>query len=276
MQDVFVVKGETSRSHEINEKGFHEKLCASDRSVQPEITPSVIKARNLSENTRVEQTHDGSGQPDERDSSTAHTVKEQHAHEVHREIASFNTDNEFNRKINEEDIDFKIPGLPNSIVKQLHSASVRELIQKIENHPNRHALQKDLRQNQSFNPFSQESKEMIHEVGNIELCELLETEPKSQCKACLSYWNIGIVYCRCGHFLRKGRRANQQFIKYTMDLLSIPEYVIKKRRPQRHRYGKKPGDREYFSANQLKKNCKKIFSKESMIDSYEMKHSVIE
>ena len=108
MQDVFVVKGETSRSHEINEKGFHEKLCASDRSGQPEITPSVIEVRNLSENTRVQQTHDGSGQPDERNSSTAHTVKEQHAHEVHREVASFNTDNEFNRKINEEDIDFNI------------------------------------------------------------------------------------------------------------------------------------------------------------------------
>ena len=27
---VIVVKGETSRSHEIDEKGFHEKLCASD------------------------------------------------------------------------------------------------------------------------------------------------------------------------------------------------------------------------------------------------------
>ena len=26
-QDVFVVTSETSRSHEINEKGFHEKLC---------------------------------------------------------------------------------------------------------------------------------------------------------------------------------------------------------------------------------------------------------
>ena len=162
MQDVFVVKGETSRSHEINEKGFHEKLCASDRSGQPESTPSVIEACNLSENTRVEQTHDGSGQPDERNSSTAHTVKEQHAHEVHREIASFNTDNEFNRKINEEDIDFNIPGLPHSTVKQLHGASVRELIQKIENHPNRHALQRDLQQSQSSNPFSQESKEMIH------------------------------------------------------------------------------------------------------------------
>ena len=72
---MFVVKGETSRSHEIDEKGCHEKLCASDRSGQPEITLSVIEARNLSENTRVEQTHDGSGQPGERNSSSAHTVK---------------------------------------------------------------------------------------------------------------------------------------------------------------------------------------------------------
>ena len=259
MQDVFVVKGETSRSHEINEKGFHEKLCASDRSVQPEITPSVIEARNLSENTRVEQTHDGSGQPDERDSSTAHTVKEQHAHEVHREIASFNTDNEFNRKINEEDIDFNIPGLPHSTVKQLHSASVRELIQKIENHPNRHALQRDLQQSQSFNPFSQESKEMIHEVWNIELCELLDMEPKAQCKVCLSYWDVGIVYCTCGHFLRNGTEENKKFVQYTMDLLSIPNYYIKKGRPHRHRYGKKPGDHEYYIANSLKKKCKKKF-----------------
>ena len=101
-----------------------------DRSGQPEDTLSVIEARNLSENIRVEQTHDGSGQPDERNSSSAHTVKEQHAPEEHREIASFNTDNEFNREIIEEDIDFNIPGLPHSTVKQLHGASVRELIQK--------------------------------------------------------------------------------------------------------------------------------------------------
>ena len=87
-------------------------------------------------------------------------MKEQFVPEIHREIASFNTDNEFNRAINEEDIDFSIPGLPHSTVKQLHSASVRELIQKIENYPNRHALQRDLQQSQSFNPFSQKSKEM--------------------------------------------------------------------------------------------------------------------
>ena len=124
---------------------------------------------NLPENTRVEQTLDGSGQPD---SSSARTVKEQHAPDEHREIASFSIYNEFNRAINEEDIDFNIPGVPHSAVKQLHGVSVRNLKQKIENHPNRHALQRDLQQSQSFNPFNQESKEMIHEVGNVVLCEL--------------------------------------------------------------------------------------------------------
>ena len=171
--------------------------------------------------------------------------------------------------VNEADMDFRIPGLPHSVVKYAQSTSVRQLIQKIENHS-------DLEQNQSFNPFSPESKEMIQDVGNIELCELLETEPKTQCKVCLSYWDIGIVYCTCGHFLHKERGANQQLINFTMDLLSVPEYVIKKGRPHGHRYGKTPGDKEYHTANQLKKRYKKNISKESMIDSYEMKHSVIE
>ena len=72
-EDVFVVKGETSRSHEIDEKGFHGELCSSDRSEKPD---------NLSETTRVEQTHNKSTQTDERNSSSAHTVKEQFAPEI--------------------------------------------------------------------------------------------------------------------------------------------------------------------------------------------------
>ena len=161
--------------------------------------------------------------------------------------------------LNEVNMDFRIPGLPHSVVKHAQSTSVRELIQKIENHPDRHALQQDLRQNQSFNLFSPESKKTIRDVGNIELCELLETEHTTQCTVCLSYWNIGLLYCTCGHFLHKERGANQQFINYTMDFLSVPEYVIKKGRPHGHRFGKKPGDREYFKANQLKQRCKKKY-----------------
>ena len=40
----------------------------------------------------------------------------------------------------EEDMDFKIPGLPHSFVKYAQSTSVRQLVQKIENYPDRHVF----------------------------------------------------------------------------------------------------------------------------------------
>ena len=63
----------------------------------------------------------------------------------------------------------------------------------------------------------------------------------------------------CGHFLRNGTEENKNFVQYTMDLLSIPNFWIKKGRPHGHRYGKKPGDHEYYITNSLKKKCKKKF-----------------
>ena len=51
-QEVFVVKGESSRSNEIDEKGLHEELGSSDRSGKPE---------RLSEDIRVKHAHDGTG-----------------------------------------------------------------------------------------------------------------------------------------------------------------------------------------------------------------------
>ena len=143
-QDVIRVQDErkTSRSQEISVNSVTEELC-SDRSGR----------------------------------CGKDTVAVQDDPEVYHEAETLNIDNETIRERIEADMDFEIPGLAHSTLKQLQSASVRELIQKIENHPNRHALQQDLRQNQSVNPFSPESKQMTHEVGNIELCELLETEP---------------------------------------------------------------------------------------------------
>ena len=82
-------------------------------------------------------------------------------------------------------------------------------------------------------------------------------EPKAQCKVCLSYWDVGIVYCTCGQFLRNENEENKKYVKYTMDVLSFPNYYIKIGRHHGHRYGKKPGDRAYYIANSLKKRCKK-------------------
>ena len=95
---------------------------------------------------------------------------------------------------------------------------------------------------------------MIQDVGNVELFELSETDPTTQCTECLSYWSEGIVCCTCGHLLKE-IVANRGFIVYTLDLLSIPEYVIKKGRPHGHRYGNAPEKKEYHHAHNLKKRC---------------------
>ena len=70
--------------------------------------------------------------------------------------------------------------------------------------------------------------------------------------SCLSYWSEGIVYCTCGHLLKE-IAANRGVIQYTLDILSIPNYVIKKGRPHGHRYGKTPEKKEYHQAHKLKK-----------------------
>ena len=146
-EHVFVVKGKTSRSHEIDDKRLHKELGSSDRSGKPE---------RLSENIRVKHAHDETGQLVESSSSSTHMVKEQFVPEENRDIASFKANKEFNRAIDEENIDFNIPRVPNSTVKRSHGVNVQNLIQKIENHPQRQALQSDLQQHRQFNPFSKE------------------------------------------------------------------------------------------------------------------------
>ena len=156
----------------------------------------------------------------------------------------------------EVDIEFKISGLPHSVVKQVESSRVRELIKQIGNHPHRQDLQFDLRQNKAYNPFSEKSKKMIKDMGNVELFELCETNPKTQCTECLLYWRECIVYCTCGHLLRESA-ASRGAIQWTLDLLSIPNYVIKKGRPHGNRHGKTEEQRDHFIAHNLKGRCRK-------------------
>ena len=95
-------------------------------------------------NIRVMHAHDGTGELVKSSAST-HTVKEFVPAE-HRDIASSNANNKFNFATDEENIDFNIPGVPNSTVKRSHGVNVHNLIQKIENHPQRQALQSYLQQ----------------------------------------------------------------------------------------------------------------------------------
>ena len=142
------------RPHEIDEKLFHEELGSSDRSG---------KLEKLYENTRVEETHDGSGQPVERNNSSAHTVKVKFVPEENRDIASFNVDNEFNRAINEENIVFNIQECQ---------------IQQWNNHMAPLTIQS----------FQQSITRRGWSSWKHWIVWILDVEPKAQCKACLTYW----------------------------------------------------------------------------------------
>ena len=126
------------------------------------------------------------------------------------------------------DIDFRVSGLPDAVVKQAENFRVRELVKKIESHPHRRALQADLKPNNTYNPFSEESKVTIRDMGNVELFELCETIQKVQCSECILYWNQGIVCCICGHLLKKKSEASQHFHQWRLDAFSIQNHVIKK------------------------------------------------
>ena len=160
----------------------------------------------------------------------------------------------------ERKIDFRVPGLSRSVVKEAEHLLVQELVKRIETHPLRAALRADLQQNNVYNPFSKDSKEMIRELGNVELFELCETTPKVQCSQCLLHWNQGIVYCTCGQCLVYNE-SRRKFKILRLDASSIPDYVIKKGATHGARHGKTEVQREYHMAwNAWKRCCKKVDS----------------
>ena len=167
----------TSRSQEIDVSSFHEESVSSERTERPVIETSVIQARSseVSKDSNVGKAHERTRRlvietntenvPDSSQTRSFHesetfnvgdkTLRERTVRPVvdHDNLSHEQT------MLNEANMDFRIPGLPHSVVKHAQSTSVRELIQKTENHPDRHALQQDLRQNQAYNPFKSRIKE---------------------------------------------------------------------------------------------------------------------
>ena len=105
---------------------------------------------------------------------------------------------------------------------------------------------------------SKESKDAITAAGNTELCEIVDVEPKSQCRACLTYWERWHRLLHVWTLLAKDDTTeNKKYISSVLDLFSIPNFYIRKGRPHGHRYGKKEGCKEFHTAKQLQKSCRK-------------------
>ena len=103
----------------------------------------------------------------------------------------------------EGNIDFNISGISDEAVKRSETFNILHLIRRITRHPQQQAVQDDLGKQQSFNEFSDESKVAIMEAGNIEISEIVNVEPKWQCKVSLNHCSTGVIYCVCGHLVAK-------------------------------------------------------------------------
>ena len=145
----------TSRSQEIDTCFFMKKLSKTIERSNPLLKQEEPKTRSSddSKSLNVEMAHDRTVQP----------VVETHTNNVPdgcqtrscHESISFNVGDETLRNrsgqsvvnhddssheqtmLNEVNMDFRIPGLPHSIVKHAESSRVREMVKKIENHPDR-------------------------------------------------------------------------------------------------------------------------------------------
>ena len=160
----------TSRSQEIDTRSFHEEAVKTDGTGQPVVQTSRTQTRSSdgSKSLNVEMEHDRTRQPVV-ETHRKYVPEGSQTRSCHESI-SFNVGDEAIRDrtgqpvvnhdassheqtmLNEVNMDFRIPGLPHSVVKHAEDSRVRELVKKIENHPDRYALQQDLRQNKSLQP----------------------------------------------------------------------------------------------------------------------------
>ena len=96
-------------------------------------------------------------------------------------------------------------------------------------------------------------------LGTLNCVNYSIWNPKHSAKYVCHTGTSASSIARAGTSCETEQRRTRKLSSTSMDLLSILNYYIKKGRPHGHRYGKKPGDYEYFVANSLKKKCKKKF-----------------
>ena len=218
-------------------------------ALQEEPSSSDSTGQPVAKEEQHVQTHDSSGQPE---SEEAQHIVQRKENREHRE-----TVDQFNLATNDADIDFSVSGIPEETVKRSATMNILNLIRRITRHPQKEAVQNDLDKKQSFNAFSDESKKAIKESGNIEISEIVNTEPKLQCKFCLNHCNPGIIYCVCGHLMVKDSGEHRKYMLSTLNSFTIGNFYVRKDRPRGYRYGKAPGCKEYHTAHQLAKKCRK-------------------
>ena len=111
----------------------------TDRSGQPVVGTDTRTVERHTENVQ-----EGSQTPSSDDSKSFNVGDETIHDRTVRPVVSRDESDHEQTLLNEVNMDFRIPGLPHSVVKKAQNSRVREYVKKIKNHPDRHALQLDL------------------------------------------------------------------------------------------------------------------------------------
>ena len=125
----------------------------------------------------------------------------------------------FDLATDDANVDFNISGIPEEAVKRSENFNILQLIRRITRHPQQEAVQNDLEKQQSFNAFSDESKSAIMDAGNIEISEIVNAEPKWQCKVCLNHCSTGVIYCVCGRLMTRFGRESKVYLSHPRHFL---------------------------------------------------------
>ena len=184
---------------------------------QEELSSSDRPGRPATEEEQHVRNHDSSGKPDREE--TQHTVQED-CHPKYRD-----KEDKFDLATDDANVDFNISGISDEAVKRSETFNILQLIRRITRHPQQQAVQDDLDKQQSFNEFSDESKVAIMEAGNIEISEIVNADPKWQCKFCLNHCSAGVIYCQCGRLMTKDAAENKRKISDILDTFSHTTFL---------------------------------------------------
>ena len=190
---------------------LQEELSSSDRSGKP-VTEEEQTCPKITIN---------SGKPERE--GKQHTVQENY------HLKSRDNVDKFDLATDEANVDFSVSGIPEEAVKRSENFNILQLIRRITRHPQNKPVQNDFDKEQSFNAFSDESKRAIMEAGNIEISEIVNAEPKWQCKFCLNHCDPGIVYCVCGRLMTTDSAENRKVYLIHPRLILHTELLHQKR-----------------------------------------------
>ena len=174
------------------------------------------------------------------------TIKAKKARSTEKPVAKSS------RRLKSGDIDFRIQGLPHSTGQKeddVRRETVRRLTHQFETHPHCESLMPDLNKNQKFNLFSEESEEIDPQHGKHRVYRAVRDHFNAQIVRCIGKKALCIVRAANACGFRKD--IDKHLNKERYDVLSVPNYVIKKNPSHGARHGPTERQRIYYKAHDM-------------------------